>query len=161
APALDQMRSAMHSADELLATLALNVRLERAELQPEIGDFAVQEMFERIDAMFAGRAQQAGLRWRGWPGLGVVPSDPAMLERMVCNLVANAMRYTRHGGVLLSCRARADHVLIQVWDTGPGIPEHEQAAIFEAYQRGSASQRQDEGLGLGLSIVSRCAQLLG
>lgn len=160
ASAIEQMRSAMHSADELLATLALNVRLERAELQPEIGDFAVQEMFERIDSMFAGRAVQAGLRWRVWPGLGMVHSDPAMLERMVCNLVANAMRYTRQGGVLLSCRPRGDHVLIQVWDTGPGIPEHEQAGIFEAYQRGSTSHRQDEGLGLGLSIVSRCAQLL-
>ena len=160
AAALDQMRSAMHSADELLATLALNVRLERAELQPDFKDFSVQEMIERIEVLFASRAQAEGLRWRVLPSLAIVRSDPLMLERMVCNLVSNAMRYTRQGGVLLSCRARTDHLLIQVWDTGPGIAEHEQASIFEAYQRGSAAQWQDQGLGLGLSIVSRCAKLL-
>ncbi len=158
---IDQMRSAVHSADELLATLALNVRLERAELQPEIRVFSMQEMLERIETLFDTRAQQAGLSWRVLPSLSQVHSDPRMLERMVCNLVSNAMRYTQQGGVLLSCRTRADHLLIQIWDTGPGISEHEQITIFEAYQRGSAAQSHDKGLGLGLSIVRRFAQLLG
>ena len=163
APALDQMRSAMHSADDLLATLVMNVRLERDELHPDIDDVSVQDLFERIDALFAARAQQADLRWRIWPGLGVVRTDSAMLERMLCNLVANALQYTRQGGVLLSCRTRADHLLIQVWDTGPGIAEHEQSMIFEPHRRGSSAHAHDKGpgLGLGLSIVSRCAQLLG
>src|SRR5690606_6948023 len=114
-----------------------------------------------VDALFATRAQQAGLRWRVLPSLARVHSDPALLERMVCNLVSNAMRYTQQGGVLLSCRPRAAHLLIQVWDTGPGISDQERAAIFEAYRRGSAAHSQDQGLGLGLSIVSRCASLLG
>jgi signal transduction histidine kinase len=161
AEALAQMRSATQSADELLASLALSMRLERAELQPEISEFSVQEMFERIDALFAERARQAGLRWRVWPALGTVRSDPIMLERMVCNLVSNALRYTGSGSVLLSCRARTDHLLIQVWDSGPGIAEQEQSSIFEAYQRGSAARWQDKGMGLGLSIVARCARLLG
>lgn len=159
--ALNQMRSALFAADELMASLAMNLRLDRENLQPEFELFSVQEMLERIDALFATRAQQTGLRWRVLPSLAVVHSDPLMLERMLCNLVSNAMRYTQCGGVLLSCRPRGDHLLIQVWDTGPGIPEHEQAAIFEAYRRGSAAQSKDQGLGLGLSIVSRCASLLG
>ena len=159
--ALNQMRSALSSADELLASLAMNVRLDRDNLLPEFEVFSVQDMLERIDTLFASRAQQAGLRWRVLPSLALVHSDPLMLERMVCNLVSNAMRYTERGGVLLSCRLRAGHLLIQVWDTGRGIPAHEQAAIFEAYRRGSAAQSNDQGLGLGLSIVSRCASLLG
>lgn len=157
---LVQMQSALHSAGELLASLAMNVRLERAALRPEIEDFSVQHMLERMDAMFAARAQQQRLRWRVLPCLAVVRSDPVMLERMVCNLISNAMRYTKQGAVLLSCRKRAAHLLIQVWDTGPGIPEHERSTIFDAYHRGSAAQPQDKGLGLGLSIVSRCAHLL-
>lgn len=159
--ALTQMRSALFSADELMASLAMNVRLDRDNLLPEFEVFSVQDMLERVDTLFTTRAQQVGLRWRVLPSLALVHSDPLMLERMVCNLVSNAMRYTQQGGVLLSCRTRADHLLIQVWDTGPGIAAHEQAAIFEAYQRGSAAQSHDQGLGLGLSIVNRCAHLLG
>jgi len=159
--ALNQMRSALSSADELMASLAMNVRLDRDNLLPEFEVFSVQDMLERVDTLFASRAQQAGLRWRVLPSLAQVHSDPLMLERMVCNLVSNAMRYTQEGGVLLSCRLRAGHLLIQVWDTGSGIAESERSAIFEAYQRGSAAQSNDEGLGLGLSIVSRCASLLG
>lgn len=161
AKTLDQMRSALFSADELLASLAMNVRLDRENLLPEFEVFSVQDMLERIDTLFASRAQQVGLRWRVPPSLSRVHSDPVMLERMVCNLVSNAMRYTQRGGVLLSCRARPAHLLIQVWDTGPGISEPERAAIFEAYRRGSAARSHDQGLGLGLSIVSRCASLLG
>lgn len=158
--ALNQMQSAVFAADELLSSLAMHVRLDRDDLQPEIEVFSVQDMLERIDALFATRAEQQGLRWRVLPSLAQVRSNPLLLERMVCNLVANAMRYTSKGGVLLSCRVRSTHLLIQVWDTGLGIPAREQSTIFEAHYRGSAAQSHDKGLGLGLSIVSRCAQLL-
>lgn len=158
---LVQMQSAVFAADELLSSLAMNVQLERNDLQPDIETFSVQDMLERIDTLYASRAEQQGLRWRVLPSLSEVNSNPLLLERMVCNLVSNAMRYTHHGGVLLSCRTRASHLLIQVWDTGPGIALHEQASIFEAHHRGSAARSNDKGLGLGLSIVSRCARLLG
>lgn len=158
--ALKQMQSAVFAADELLSSLAMHVRLDRDELKPELEDFSVQDMLERIDLLFATRAEHTGLRWRVLPSLCKVRSNPLLLERMVCNLVANAMRYTPQGGVLLSCRSRSRHLLIQVWDTGPGIPVREQATIFEAHYRGSAAQSHDKGLGLGLSIVSRCAELL-
>ncbi len=158
--ALNQMQSAVFAADELLSSLAMQVRLDRDDLQPDIEVFSVQDMLERIDALFATRAQKQGLRWRVLPSLCEVRSNSLLLERMVCNLVSNAMRYTLEGGVLLSCRVRSGHLLIQVWDTGPGIPVREHSTIFEAHYRGSAAQSHDKGLGLGLSIVSRCAGLL-
>ncbi|WP_332744544.1 sensor histidine kinase [Hydrogenophaga sp.] len=158
--ALNQIQSAVFAADELLSSLAMNVRLERDDLQPDTEVFSVQEMLERIDTLFVTLAQQRGLRWRVLPSLSQVRSNPLLLERMVCNLVSNAMRYTSAGGVLLSCRSRSGHLLIQIWDTGPGIPAHEQAFIFEPHYRGNAAQAHDKGLGLGLSIVSRCARLL-
>ncbi|MDP2076323.1 HAMP domain-containing sensor histidine kinase, partial [Hydrogenophaga sp.] len=158
--ALNQMQSAVFAADELLSSLAMQVRLDRDDLRPDMEAFSVQDMLERIDALFATRAQKHGLRWRVLPSLCEVRSNPLLLERMVCNLVSNAMRYTPEGGVLLSCRVRSGHLLIQIWDTGPGIPVHEQSTIFEAHYRGSAAQSHDRGLGLGLSIVSRCAALL-
>lgn len=158
--ALNQMQSAVFAADELLSSLAMQVRLDRDDLRPDMEAFSVQDMLERIDTLFATRAQKHGLRWRVLPSLCEVRSNPLLLERMVCNLVSNAMRYTPVGGVLLSCRVRSGHLLIQVWDTGPGIPQHEQSTIFEAHYRGSAAQSHDRGLGLGLSIVSRCAALL-
>ncbi|MDZ4283652.1 MAG: sensor histidine kinase [Hydrogenophaga sp.] len=158
--ALNQMQSAVFAADELLSSLAMQVRLDRDDLRPDMEAFSVQDMLERIDALFATRAQKHGLRWRVLPSLCEVRSNPLLLERMVCNLVSNAMRYTPEGGVMLSCRVRSGHLLIQVWDTGPGIPVHEQSTIFEAHYRGSAAQSHDRGLGLGLSIVSRCAALL-
>lgn len=158
--ALNQMQSAVFAADELLSSLAMQVRLDRDDLQPDIEVFSVQDMLERIDALFATRAEKQGLRWRVLPSLCEVRSNSLLLERMVCNLVSNAMRYTPEGGVLLSCRVRSGHLLIQVWDTGPGIPVREHSTIFEAHYRGSAAQSHDKGLGLGLSIVSRCAGLL-
>ena len=158
--ALNQMQSAVFAADELLSSLAMQVQLDRDDLKPDIEVFSVQDMLERIDALFAVRAQKHGLRWRVLPSLCEVRSNPLLLERMVCNLVSNAMRYTLEGGVLLSCRVRSGHLLIQVWDTGPGIPAPEQSSIFEAHYRGSAAHSHDKGLGLGLSIVSRCAVLL-
>ena len=79
----------------------------------------------------------------------------------LCTLVANAFRYTERGGVLLSCRVRREGLLLQIWDTGPGISEQDQAVIFEEYTRGEAAGAAPSGLGLGLAIVRRCADLMG
>lgn len=81
---------------------------------------------------------------------------------MAGNLVANAIRYTRQGGVLVGCRQRGTHVELQVWDTGPGIALEHRKAIFEEFFRiEGPGAGQEKGLGLGLSIVQRCAQILG
>ncbi len=158
---LSQMQSAMQSADELLVSLAMAVKLDSADLRPVISNHSVQQMLERIDMLFAPLAQQRGLDWRVTPSLTRVQSDPALLERMVCNLVANALRYTERGGVMLACRVRHNGLLLQVWDTGPGITVQERQTVFNEHFRGAAGRVGDRGMGLGLSIVRRCAHLLG
>ena len=158
--ALNQMQSAVFAADELLSSLAMLVRLDRADLKPDIGDFCIQPLLEQMSELFGPLAQQRGLDWRVTPSVAMVCSDPKLLARMVSNLVSNAMRYTQRGGVLLSCRLRSDHLLIQVWDTGRGIHPDEQAAVFEMHYRGTEASADEQGSGLGLSIVQRCASLL-
>lgn len=164
APQLDaplaQIRSAMQLADDLLGSLAMVVQLDRADLTPSITRHSVQKMLERVELLFEPLARQRDLDWRVTPCVAWVRSDPMLLQRMVCNLVANAIRYTERGGVLLSCRVRRTGLLLQVWDTGPGIAPEEQDAVFEEYFRGGAAQSGESGLGLGLSIVRRCALLL-
>jgi CheY-like chemotaxis protein/anti-sigma regulatory factor (Ser/Thr protein kinase) len=91
-----------------------------------------------------------------------VRSDRVLLRRVLQNLISNALRYTREGGVLVGCQRRGRHVDLCVWDTGPGIPEAHQRAIFEEFRRlDRPSPWGEKGLGLGLSICDRIARLLG
>jgi CheY-like chemotaxis protein len=88
-------------------------------------------------------------------------TDPALLHRILLNLLSNAVRHTRHGGILVASRCSATHTRIEVWDTGPGIPETAQDAIFEELvQLDNPERDPTKGLGLGLSIVRRTAALL-
>ncbi len=158
---LAQLQSAVHATNDLTASMMMAVQLHRDEVTPMLQTFHVQPMLDRIEALFSARARERHLRWGVTPSLQVLRTDPALLERMLSNLVSNALRYTHQGGVLLTCRQRQGQLLVQVWDTGPGIEPGEQAALFEPFRRGSAATPGDHGMGLGLSIVSRCASLLG
>ena len=91
-----------------------------------------------------------------------VRSDPRLLEQIIRNLLSNAVKYTTEGKLLLGCRRRGDKLRIEVWDTGPGIPELELQAIFEEFhQLDNPARERSKGLGLGLAIVQRLADLLG
>jgi CheY-like chemotaxis protein len=83
-----------------------------------------------------------------------------MLERILINLVSNAVRYTSHGAVLVGCRKRGELLRIEVWDTGRGIPEDQRKNIFGEFYRIGAEAREEKGLGLGLAIVDRLCRLL-
>ena len=87
-------------------------------------------------------------------------SDPLLLRRVLQNLIANGLRYTRRGGVLVGGRARDGRWTVEVWDTGPGIPEERRDAIFQEFQRGEAGEHGGQGFGLGLAIVRRLALAL-
>jgi len=91
-----------------------------------------------------------------------VSSDPILLERILLNLVSNAVRYTARGGVVVGCRRRGTNLRIDVCDTGAGIPEEQRERIFgEFYQLAGPDPDRNSGLGLGLAIVDRLGQLLG
>jgi CheY-like chemotaxis protein/anti-sigma regulatory factor (Ser/Thr protein kinase) len=119
-------------------------------------------LLERIRLEFEPQARAKGLRLRVKRCRAVVHSDPALLERILRNLVSNAVRYTARGRVVVGCRRAGDLLRIQVLDTGVGIDPAEHALVFEEfYQAGNPERDRRNGLGLGLSIVQRLARLLG
>jgi CheY-like chemotaxis protein len=118
-------------------------------------------VLDRVEHDFALAAQAKGLRLRVRPSLLRVVTDPMLLERILMNLVGNAVRYTRDGGVLVACRRRGAKARLEVWDTGVGIPAEQREQIFEEFYQAHASVGdRAPGLGLGLAIVRRLAALL-
>ena len=137
-------------------------KLDAGVVQPRLEALPVQRILDRIDIAYAGAARSKDLELRIRPSDAWVHSDPILLERIVGNLVGNAIRYTRRGAVLVGCRHAGGQLRLAVWDTGIGIPPDQQDRVFEEfYQLDSGGASRGEGLGLGLSIVARLATLLG
>jgi PAS domain S-box-containing protein len=154
--------SSMRAAEEVLDDMLDIARLESGTMRTDIVDFAMDETFENLQHQFAPVAARRGLRLRVMKPRCRVRSDRVLLRRILQNLVSNALRYTQRGGVLVCCRRRGQFVELQVWDTGPGIPEQHQRAIFDEFRRlDRPSPWGEKGLGLGLSICHRMALLLG
>jgi signal transduction histidine kinase/CheY-like chemotaxis protein len=121
----------------------------------------LSQLFYHLSNEFAPAAKDRGLDWRIVECRLLVDSDPMMLKRILGNLLSNAFRYTRSGGVLLGCRRRGASVEIQIWDTGPGIPADQQTMVFEEFvQLQNPARDRAQGLGLGLAIVRRTTVLL-
>ena len=162
----NKLGEALTAGNTLLSTLLDTSALEVGNVKPRIVDFDVQEILSRLAVEIGDQAIDRGLMLRTVPCSVRVQSDPILLERMVRNLLVNALRYTTEGRILLGCRRRFDadggpRLSIEVWDTGPGIAEAEMAAIFEDFYRCGTDQRDSgRGLGLGLSIVRRMSQML-
>ena len=145
----------------LNALLNIN-QIEAGIVRGEIVDFAVGDLLSRLGREFVYLAQAKNLELRLVTTNFRVRSDPHLIEQIVRNLAANALKYTKTGKVLIGCRRRAGKVSIEVWDTGPGIAGDDLQAIFdEYYQIENAGRETGKGLGLGLSIVKRLSDLLG
>jgi two-component system, sensor histidine kinase len=158
---VDRIDDAVTGMNELFNALLDITKLDAGSLTPTIGEFPIAELLGRIDSTFAPVAQEKGLCFRSVPSSAWVRSDPVLLERIVLNLVSNAVRYTAEGGIVVGCRYREDHVRIEVWDSGPGIPEEQQRKIFsEFYRLADAAKTNQAGLGLGLAIVDRLCAVL-
>jgi CheY-like chemotaxis protein/anti-sigma regulatory factor (Ser/Thr protein kinase) len=122
---------------------------------------SIAELLTTLTAEFQPLADQKQLRLRCRPSGLFGLSDARLLRQIVQNLISNAIRYTAKGGVLVGARKRGQMISIEVWDTGPGIPEDKQDFIFEEFRRlGQDQPDAPKGAGLGLAIVRRIARLL-
>lgn len=157
-----QIVSAAEQMAELLDALLEVSRLDIAAIQPQRRAISLETLLEGIADAHEQDAKVKGLRLVRRPTAFWVDSDPQLLRRMIGNLVANAVRYTEHGGLLLAARRRGDLVSIEIWDTGIGIHDTHLPYLFqEFYQVGNPERDSAKGLGLGLAIVARLGQILG
>ena len=157
-----RVESGLLSVEDLLSALLDISRLDTAAPTPKHEDFAVADLFFALDAQFSQTFDEQGLTLRFADSKLCAHSDQALLRRILQNFVSNARRYTRAGGVLVGCRRRGENIAIQVIDTGVGIADSDQKAVFDEFHRLSdGAESTKRGLGLGLAIVDRIARLLG
>ncbi len=153
--------AALSAMNELFNALLDISKLDAGVLSPSITEFPVAKLLDRVDTTFTEAAQEKGLSLRFISSSAWVRSDFILLERIVFNLVSNAVRYTSSGGVVVGCRKRGVNLRIEVWDTGSGVPQDQQQNIFgEFYRLGAPGGDGGSGLGLGLAIVDRLCRLL-
>lgn len=146
----------------MLNTLLDINQLEVGAVPLEMVEFPVNDLLDRLLAEFSFQAQARGLELRLVSCGLTVRSDPRLLGQMLRNLLANAVKYTEHGKVLLGCRRHGERLRIEIWDTGIGIPAADLPAIFDEYhQLDNKARERVRGLGLGLAIVQRLGNLLG
>jgi len=157
-----QVECSLQTIEDLIKTLLDISKLDAGVVTPEIRCFPLDDLLAGLHATFESMTPANGFKLKVRPCGLVVESDPALLQRVLLNLVSNAIHYTEQGGVLIGVRRRRKVCYLDVVDTGLGIPECEQRRIFDEFYRGSASSKGNRaGLGLGLSIVMRITQALG
>ncbi len=153
--------ASLEAVEEILNALIEIARLDTGKQEPEISNFPLQVLLNRLAVEFEPLAQARGLDLKIVPTGAWVSSDRRLLYRLLQNLLSNAVKYTKTGGVVLGARPFGDGLRVCVYDTGPGISQNERAVIFKEFRRLDATAREVRGLGLGLSIVERISKLLG
>lgn len=157
----DNAGASLEAVDDLINTLLEISRLDAGAVETDIRAFALAPLLHQLATEFAPLAQAGNLHFRLRSRDLVVQTDGVLLGRIVRNLLSNAIRYARTGGILLACRPRVDGVEIGVWDQGAGIPQDKLQTIFGEFTRLSEhSGMCSKGMGLGLAIVHRLAQTL-
>jgi len=158
---VDNINASVESLEELFNELLDISKLDAGIILPSISSFSIQQLFDRIVNDYAPQAAERGLELKVLSTKVVVYSDYTLLERIVRNLVINAIRYTEKGKILVGIRRRHGKLSIEVWDTGIGIsPEQSEKVFEEFYQIGNHERDRTKGLGLGLAIVRRLTKLL-
>ncbi len=185
-PLIKQIEDSIQAIDGMLSALLDISKLDAGVVRPNIGPVVVADLFKRLETEYQSHGinlygnlrerrrfqrleterqspdRTCGNALRMRPSRAIVRSDPTMLERILRNLISNALRYTRNGRVLVGARCRGGMLRVEVHDTGPGIPEEQLDNIFlEFHQLGNPERDRHQGLGLGLAIVKRLAALLG
>jgi len=151
---------ALNSVENILEALLDISKLDSGRASFNIGAVSLEVILDQLRDEFSPIAAQKKLDLRFVKTNAVVQSDATYLRRILQNLIGNALRYTDAGKVLVGVRQNKSSVRVEVWDTGPGIPDDKQNIIFGEFQRLNASASAAEGMGLGLAIVERACSLL-
>ncbi|AWU97142.1 hybrid sensor histidine kinase/response regulator (plasmid) [Azospirillum ramasamyi] len=156
------LEASMDALCRLLDAILDISKLDAGTVSPSVQAVSLGAIFARLEEEYRLRAAEKGVAFRSVPTDVTLNADPALLERIIRNLVENALRYTDRGRILLGCRRGSGVLRIQIFDTGIGIqPEHLERIFHEFYQVSNPARDRGKGLGLGLAIVERLARLLG
>ena len=153
--------SALESVEAIIGDLLEISKLDSGRPMMTLAPLSLRETLDGLRDDFLPLAAEKGLTFRFRAPDIWIETDAGYFRRILQNLIANAVRYTTSGGVLIGVRKRGDAARVEVWDTGPGIAEEHREDIFEEFNRIGATASAAEGLGLGLSIVERAARTLG
>lgn len=157
-----QVDRALQTLEDLIKALLDISKLDAGVVEVDVETFRLDDILSVLEESLSPLAAAKRLRLRVRRSGVLVESDPALLLRILQNLVSNALRYTERGGVLIGVRRRAERCFIDVIDTGRGIVEGDRESIFEEFYRGAATGGDGHiGFGLGLAIVRRTVQTLG
>lgn len=162
---VNSINESVDALEGLFSELLDITRIDSGGIEVHPQHFPLADLYRKLRLHFEPAAFEKGLGLRFRGARHVVHADPLLVERILRNLVSNAIRYTSDGTVLVGCRRRGDRLLLQVWDTGPGIADDQQTRVFEEFYQVPQGPRteahQRKGLGLGLAIVKRLADLMG
>jgi signal transduction histidine kinase/CheY-like chemotaxis protein len=158
---LEQLELSINAMDGLFSAILDISRLDARIVEVHRRCFAIGPLLDRICRDYEEEARVKELSLTRRYSSVIVESDPVLVERILRNLISNAVRYTSQGRIVVGCRRRGATVLVQVWDTGRGIPADQQDRVFqEYYQLDNPERDRTKGLGLGLAIVRRLTELL-
>jgi signal transduction histidine kinase/CheY-like chemotaxis protein len=158
---VERIEESTNAMDSLFSAILDISRLDAGVVDVQARPFAIQPLLDRICAEYSAEAQEKSITLVCHACRAAVHTDPLLMERIVRNLLSNAVRYTISGRVVVGCRRRVGKIRVEVWDTGPGIPAAERERVFQEYfQLQNPERDRTMGLGLGLAIVRRLSNLL-
>lgn len=158
---VSQIQNSVGALDSLFGAILDISRLDAGVIESRPRAFSIQPLLDRICREEMPEVERKGLTLHLLPCSLTVQTDPVLLERVLRNLLSNAVRYTSKGRVVVGCRRARDRLSVEIWDTGCGIPLDQQDLIFqEFYQIGNPERDRSHGLGLGLAIVQRLTRIM-
>jgi Na+/proline symporter/signal transduction histidine kinase/ActR/RegA family two-component response regulator len=156
----ENIDASLDAVEEILTALLDISRLDTGAMKPQWSSFRIDELYRQLQLEFEPVAREKDLKLVFVPSSLTVRSDRRLLRRLLQNLISNAIKYTLSGRVIVGARRRGGHLVLEVWDTGLGIPPSKQRIVFREFQRLDQGAKAARGLGLGLSIVERIGRVL-
>ncbi|HEY8384082.1 MAG TPA: PAS domain-containing hybrid sensor histidine kinase/response regulator [Microvirga sp.] len=156
----ENIDASLDAVEEILTALLDISRLDTGAMKPQWSSFRIEEIFRQLQREFEPVARERGLKLTFIAPSLTIRSDRRLIRRLLQNLISNAIKYTPSGRVLVGARRRHGRLMLQIWDTGLGIPASKQKVVFREFQRLDQGAKVARGLGLGLSIVERIGRVL-